>query len=297
MMSGIKLPIFDEIAIVGVGLIGGSIGLGARKRGLVGRVLGIGRSEQKLMRAKILGAIDDYSLDIENAASNADLTIICTPVSLIIPTLQKMSKSFKTGSIVTDVGSTKSEVMKGASGILDANVYFIGGHPMAGSEQAGVDAARADLYENATYVLTAYENTNLTALEKLSSFVELLGANVIHMTPEEHDNAAAIISHLPHLISGALLEIAEKSQKSGGKALNLAAGSFRDLTRISDSPPEIWHDICISNASSIRKALSDFSRILKEIDEALEKEDSEKILSFFEHARQIREVSIRISKL
>jgi prephenate dehydrogenase len=288
--------IFDTIAIVGVGLIGGSIGMAARKNKLARRIIGVGRTEQKLMRAKILGAIDEYSLDIENGASEADLVIICTPVRLIGPTLQRMSASLKDGAVVTDVGSTKGEVVLQAESILPNTVHFVGGHPMAGSEQAGVEAAFSDLFMGAMYVFTPTDNTDLEALGKLTSLADAMGANVLIMNCDEHDNATAIISHLPHVMSAALLQIAEDAQHKSGKVFNLAAGSFRDLTRISDSPPEIWRDIALSNKSALldaigmlQKSMADFKRVLKECDE-------ETITRFFEQAGKIRQTYLRISK-
>ena len=288
--------IFDTIAIVGVGLIGGSLGMAAKKHGLANRVIGIGRNEQKLMRAKILGAIDDYSMDIENGGAEADLLVICTPVRLIVPTLERMAANLKDGAVVTDVGSTKGEVVEKAEAVLPEGIHFVGGHPMAGSEQAGVEAAFADLFRDATYVFTSTDNTDLNALGRLTSLADALGSNVEIMTPEEHDKAAAIISHLPHVMSAALLEIAEKAQHESGKVFRLAAGSFKDLTRVSDSPAEIWRDICLTNRGSLLEAVNQFENVLAEFKQALIDSDQEKISRFFEQASKIRSTYQRISR-
>lgn len=288
--------IFDTIAIVGVGLIGGSLGMAAKKHGLANRVIGIGRNEQKLMCAKILGAIDEYSMDIENGGSEADLVVICTPVRLIVPTLERMAASLKDGAVITDVGSTKGEVVEKAEAVLPEGVHFVGGHPMAGSEQAGVEAAFADLFRDATYVFTSTDNTDLNSLGRLTSLADALGANVEIMTPEEHDKAAAIISHLPHVMSAALLEIAEKAQHESGKVFRLAAGSFKDLTRVSDSPAEIWRDICLTNRGSLLEAVNQFENVLAEFKQALIDGDKEKISRFFEQASKIRSTYQRISR-
>lgn len=287
---------FNTIAIVGVGLIGGSLGMAAKTKSLARRVIGIGRAEHKLMRAKIRGAIDEYTLDFENGAAEADLIVICTPVRLIVPTLDRMADSLKPGAIVTDVGSTKAEVVRQASAIMPDGTHFIGGHPMAGSEQAGVDAAFPDLFLGATYVLTPGEGTDLSALGCMAAFVESIGGKVEIMTPEEHDEAAAVISHLPHAISAALLHLAEGSHRESRKTFRLAAGSFRDLTRISDSPPELWRDICLTNAASLREALAGFRGVLEEFEKALESEDEAAIEEFFQHAREVREAFLRIAK-
>ncbi|MCE5324564.1 prephenate dehydrogenase [bacterium] len=288
--------IFDTVAIVGVGLIGGSLGMAMKKHDLAGRVIGIGRTEQKLMRAKILGAIDDYSLDLDNGAADADLIVICTPVCLIAPSLKRMASSIKPGAIVTDVGSTKSRVIKEVEAVLPEGIFFVGGHPMAGSEQAGVESASADLFQEATYALTTTENTNLDALGKLAAMADSIGSNVEIMNPDEHDRAVAIISHLPHVISAALLEIAEQSQHESGKVFRLAAGSFRDLTRVSDSPPEIWRDICATNSNALIHAIEKFMQSLDDFKIALESGDEEAISRFFEQASKIRSTYQRICK-
>ena len=286
---------FDTIAIVGVGLIGGSLGMAAKTKKLARRVIGIGRSEPKLMRAKIRGAIDEYTLDFENGAAEADLIVICTPVRTIVPTLDRMADSLKDGAIVTDVGSTKAEVVKQASAIMPEGRHFIGGHPMAGSEQAGVDAACPDLFLGATYVLTPADGADLSVLGYMAAFVESLGARVEIMTPEEHDEAVAVISHLPHAMAAALLRLAEDSHRGSGKTLRLAAGSFRDLTRISDSPPEIWRDICFTNRKSLIRAVGELQGALADFKMALMTGDESEIEKFFQRAREIREAYLRIA--
>lgn len=288
--------IFDTVAIIGVGLIGGSLGMAAKKNSLARRVVGVGRSEQKLMRAKILGAIDDYSMDLERGASEADLVVICTPVQTIVPTLKGMVAHLKRGAVVTDVGSTKREIVEQASAIMTEGRYFVGGHPMAGSEQAGVETAFPDLFLGATYVITHSQHTNLDALGKLTAFAEGLGARIEVMSPEQHDLSAAVISHLPHAMAAALLHLAEESQRSSGKVFRLAAGSFRDLTRISDSPPEIWRDICMTNVDSLAATISALQERLEAFKDALEAQDEEAVTRFFEEARQIRQAYLRIAR-
>ncbi|MCE5198879.1 MAG: prephenate dehydrogenase/arogenate dehydrogenase family protein [Armatimonadota bacterium] len=294
--SGEDNFIFDTIAIVGVGLIGGSLGMAAKRRHIVRRVVGIGRTEQKLMQAKLLGAIDEYSLDLETGASEADLVFVCPPVRNIIPTIEQMASGLKPGAIITDVGSTKSEIVGLAPVAIPESCSFIGGHPMTGSEQGGVEAAFPDLFVGARYVLTPDSETDLMALGKMTEFAEAIGSEVLLMSPEEHDKAAAIISHLPHAMSGALLEVAEIAQRESGKVFPMAAGSFRDLTRITDSTPEIWRDICLTNAGPLCEAidaLRDHLEIFKNIVAA---HDEEGILRFFERAKAIRSTYLRITK-
>ncbi|MCL4500109.1 MAG: prephenate dehydrogenase [Chloroflexi bacterium] len=289
-------PIFDTIAIVGVGLIGGSLGMAAKKRGLAGRVIGIGRTEQKLMRAKILGAIDDYSLDLANGAAEADLVVICTPVRDVVPTIEVLAPSLKPGAIVTDVGSTKGEITSDAAKVMPDGAHFVGGHPMAGSEQTGVEAAFPDLFLGATYVVTPTRSTDLAAMGKVVAFAEAIGARVEIMSPEEHDMAAAIISHLPHVISGALLQAAEKAQRESGKLFGMAAGSFRDLTRISSSSPELWRDICLTNRMPLLEAIGELQGFLAKFKMALMTGDEGAVNRFFEQACQIRKTYMKIAK-
>ena len=188
-------PNFNILGIVGVGLIGGSLGLAAKKRGLVGKVLGIGRSPEKLEHAKQLAAIDEYTTDLVEGAQRADCLILCVPVLTIVPLLSQMVPHLKPGCIVTDVGSTKTKIVKEAEGVIAGRNPFVGGHPMAGSEEAGVDAADADLFVGATYVLTESKNTDKAALRGLAEFASALGSNVLTMTPEDHDKRVAMISH------------------------------------------------------------------------------------------------------
>ncbi len=276
-------PFFEIIAVAGVGLIGGSIGLAAKKRGLASRVIGIGRSAERLNRAVELGAIDEYSTDFETGAANADLVVVCVPVMKVVPIIQQISRSLKPGCIVTDVGSTKSLIVRGALKVLKPDNPFIGGHPMAGSEEAGVESAEADLFANAPYVLTRHEGINEGAFYKMKDFTAALGSNIYVMTPEEHDRRAAIISHVPHLFASVLMLAADES------ALELAAGSFRDATRVAASLPEIWSDICESNSEAIIYALGNIIERLETVRASLAKGDLDTIRRLFQDAKVARD--------
>lgn len=287
--------LFDTVAIVGVGLIGGSLGMAARRKGVARRVIGIGRAEQRLMRAKILGAIDEYTLDLDNGASSADLLVLCTPVRLVVPTLERMAPTLKKGAIVTDAGSTKREIVEQADAVMPSGTFFVGGHPMAGSEQTGVNAARADLFMGATYVLTPGAHTDLAALGRMTEFAGALGARVEIVDPQQHDEAVAVISHLPHAIASALMRLAEDSHRRSDKTFQLAAGSFKDLTRISDSSPELWRDICLTNADALSDSITGLQSILEDFKSALQNKDEQAIQRFFEQARQVRQTYTRIT--
>ena len=293
---GDEQKIFNCIAIIGVGLIGGSIGMAAKKNSLVSKVIGIGRNERRLMKAKILGAIDDYSTSLHDSLSEADAVFICTPVRMVIPTLRNIIPHLKEDAIVTDVGSTKREICMQAADLMPSRRVFLGGHPMAGSEQTGVEYAIPDLFLGATYVLTPDENCDFETLGKMTQFVERIGAKAEIMSPEEHDAATAIISHLPHVMAASLLHLAEKNQRETGKIFQLAAGSFRDLTRIADSSSELWKDICLTNADSICESIDSYIGYLDKFRNALMECDEAAIEKLFESAKEFRETYVRIKR-
>jgi prephenate dehydrogenase len=289
-------PIVDTIAIIGVGLIGGSLGMATKSRGLAKRVIGIGRDPRKLIRAQQLAAVDAVTTDLIGGASQADLIFVCPPVLAVVPTIQAIAAHLKPGTIVTDVGSTKTEITRGAEAIVPDACYFVGGHPMTGSEESGVEAAVPYLFLDATYVITPTENTDVRALGTLVNFAEGLGSQTILMSPEQHDRSAAIISHIPHVLAAAILRLAAEEQDTNGKAFELAAGSFRDLTRVSQSPPELWRDICISGKDAISSELKHFQQILAEIITQIEAGDSEALEKLFTDAKTVRETRVRDKK-
>lgn len=280
--------IVDTIAIIGVGLIGGSIGMAAKARGLAREVIGIGRDPRRLLRAQELAAVDSYTTDLLAGVAEADIIFICTPVRAVVPFIRAIAPALKEGAIVTDVGSTKSEITKAADTILPEGRSFVGGHPMAGSESEGVEAALPYLFLNSTYVITPSGSTDVMALNTLVRFAEAIGSQVILMNPEEHDKSAAVISHLPHILSASILRLADEEQKHSGKVFQLAAGSFGDMTRISSSPPEIWVDICLSNKEAITSVIKRFEDILAAVRSAIAGEDADKIERLFTEARELR---------
>jgi len=278
----------DTVAIVGVGLIGGSIGMAVKARGLARRVIGIGRDPRKLHRAQQLAAVDDVTTDMRVGAAEADLIFVCTPVLTIIPTIDAIAGSLCEGAVVTDVGSTKTEIARAAESVMPDGRYFVGGHPMAGSEASGVEAAVPYLFLDATYVLTPTASTPVRALQTMVGFAERIGAKVLLMSPEEHDRSAAIISHLPHILSAAILRLAADEQARSGKVFQLAAGSFRDMTRVAASPPEIWRDICLSSRDAITAALGRFEEILRQVRGQIEALDAESVEKLFSDARELK---------
>lgn len=271
------------LAIAGVGLIGGSIGLAARANGLADRIIGVGRSEERLQKAVDVGAINSYSLDLNEAASISDVLYLATPVATIISQLHSLS-SLHNDLIVTDGGSSKTEIVSAAAH-LPPSVRFVGGHPMAGSEEGGVEAASDNLYKDASYVITPTDTTDAEALNIVKDFAESLGSKVIVLSPERHDALVAASSHLPHIAAGAFLRVASRA---GDDLAKVTAGSFRDLTRIADSSPVLWRDVCLTNRQPILDKIDDYTVALQEFRKLLETSDSDGLEAWFAGSRAIR---------
>lgn len=272
----------ERLCIIGVGLIGGSIGMGVRQRGLALHVVGAGRSAERLQLALQAGAIDSATTSLQEAVTGADMVAVCTPVGLIVPTLRLCQQWLSPDCVVTDVGSVKSTVVQQATDLLGAR--FVGGHPMAGSEQTGVQNARADLFVNTTWALTPTEQTSPSALQKVSALAEGLGAQVLIADPYEHDRAVALTSHLPHAIALALVHVAENSSYP-----QLVGGSFRDGTRVAGSSPELWRDIFLHNRDHVLWAIDEFLGKLQEVRSAIADEDAETIQRLFTEAHILRQ--------
>ncbi|MCD6334722.1 MAG: prephenate dehydrogenase [Candidatus Latescibacteria bacterium] len=274
-MSTPQTPNMQTIALIGVGLMGGSLGLAFKRLGIGGRIVGISRKET-VDKALRLGALDEgVSYDqLPDVLRTSDAAFLCTPIHRILELLPKISKSAKQGAIVTDVGSTKVGIVALAERIFPSDVHFIGGHPMAGSESRGVQAADPFLFQNAIYVLTPSRGTPQEAVERLMNLVERLGARVAVMDASAHDRIAAAVSHLPQMMAVALMGMVGKLSEENPLFLRMAAGGFRDMTRIASSPYEIWKDICRTNAGPIATAIDAYIDGLKAVktrisDEAL----------------------------
>jgi prephenate dehydrogenase len=276
------------VAIVGVGLIGGSLGMALRERGLARRVLGIPRREETVREALSVGAIDEGTLDLTRA-SEAELVVLAPPVLTIPPLVEVLAPHLRPGAVVTDVGSTKGALMRGLAPIIPEHADLVGGHPMAGSEKGGVLAGRADLFEGAIYVLTRALRTRAESLDRLAELARRLGAVPVEMDPDLHDDAVARISHLPHVVAAALAEAAGAGELPAEVLRLLVAGGFKSTTRIAASPPEMWRDICLTNRDAILAALGDFEAALGAFRQALEQESSEGLVAAFERGKRERD--------
>ncbi len=280
--------LFEKVAIIGVGLIGGSLGMALCSQGLAGKVTGVDIDPGNLELALELEAIHEGSLDAASAVSDADLVVIACPVGLTTGILREIATAVKPGAIVTDVGSTKADVVKEAGKIMPPGAFFVGGHPMTGSEIAGVKGADRYLFENAVYILTPTADLDSTVLERLRELVSGLGARVVEMNPEDHDMMVAAVSHLPHLVATALVNTAGQLQDDYKDLLMLAAGGFRDTTRVASGHPLMWKDICLTNKESILKVLDRFTAVLQETRRLVEACDDKGLEEGFEKARRLR---------
>jgi prephenate dehydrogenase len=282
---------FDTAAIAGLGLIGGSLGMALRERRLARRVLGIPRRRETIDEALAVGAIDAGSLDLSTVAE-ADLVILAPPVLAMPPLAGAMKPHLRPGAIVTDVGSTKRDLMRLLAPLIPPHADLVGGHPMAGSEQGGVLASRADLFEGAVYVLTRAEGTRPESVERMAELARRLGASPIEMDAGLHDEAVARISHLPHLVAAALAEAADQAGVPPELLRLLVAGGFKSTTRIASSPPEMWRDVCLTNRDALLASLSDFEAALARFRAALESGSGEGLLDAFRRGKSARDLLV-----
>ncbi|MGG2972375.1 prephenate dehydrogenase [Geobacillus stearothermophilus] len=279
-----------NVFIVGLGLIGGSIALAIKKAHPAAVVIGYDVNGHQLGLARSLKMIDETARTLEEGFAAADLIVLATPVMQTESILAAMPiEQLKRGVIVTDVGSTKQRIVQGARRLLEAGVAFIGGHPMAGSHKSGVAAARAHLFENAFYILTPTDDVPLERVETLKQWLSGTKAQFVVLTPEEHDRITGVISHFPHLIAASLVHQAREYESKNALVSRLAAGGFRDITRIASSNPEMWRDILIHNK---REMLALFDRWMAEMERLrsfVEEENSIAIYHYFLEAKQFRD--------
>lgn len=278
---------FNQVTIIGVGLMGGSLGLALRRRSLARRVVGVDKNPENLRLARESGAVHEASFDAAEAVSGSELVILATPVGETLAVLTRLKAHLSPGTVVTDVGSTKAVVCTRAAEIMPPKAWFVGGHPMAGSEYTGMAGADPYLFENAFYIITPLPDTPPPALERVRSLAAGVGAKIVEMTPAEHDRAVAAVSHLPHLVAVALVNTLV--DLPGGEGfLPLGAGGFRDTTRVAASNPPMWRDIFLSNTKAVSEVLAVFRRELDQLEEVIKKGEGEKILGLLERASQIR---------
>ncbi len=264
---------FKRVTIIGLGLMGGSLGLAIKALDDKIKVVGVARRKEVIDEALKIGAIDEGSLDIGEGVRGADLIILAIPVGSMLQKVQEMLNDLADGTIITDVGSTKESVVRNIEAIIPKSAHFIGGHPMTGSEKDGISAANADLFKSAYYILTPTEKTSSEAFKRLHSLIAKISGRVIAIDPKKHDRLVASISHLPHLISAALVNLAKSGEEKEENLLLLAAGGFRDTTRIAAGNPDIWVDICLENDEAILAQIAEFERELNLFEAAIRGKD------------------------
>ncbi len=281
---------FKKIAIIGVGLIGGSLGLVLRERGLAGTVTGIGRTRANLELALERGIIDDYTLDIAEGVSGAGLIVVCVPVRKIGDVVRKALPGIQAPCIITDVGSVKVPVIQEVEALLPKGVEFVPAHPVAGTEESGAGAAFETLFEGRLTVVTPTRRTERGALAAVEQLWREAGSSVVTMEPAEHDRVFSLVSHLPHVIAYALVNtVACERAVNGKRAVDFSAGGFRDFTRIASSSPEMWRDICAMNREHLLDAIGEFESRLSAMRELIAGCDFEALQERFEKAKKVRD--------
>jgi prephenate dehydrogenase len=281
-------PKFKKIVIFGVGLIGGSFALALRKAGAVGEVVGFGRGAQTLVHAQQLGIIDRIGKDVAAEVADADLVLLATPVGQMAELMARIAPHLGAQTLITDGGSTKGDVVREAYAQLGKKAaQFVPAHPIAGAEQSGACAARSDLFQWKKVVLTPLPENSAVSVDRVHQAWELCGAMVSKMTPQQHDEIFAVVSHLPHLLSFALVhDIAQRDDRD--MLLSFAASGFRDFTRIAASSPEMWRDICLANREALLKELQNYIAELNRMSSALAAADAAELEQTFRTARELR---------
>jgi prephenate dehydrogenase len=284
----LKNLVLKKLVIFGVGLIGGSVALALKQAGSAAQIIGVGRSSKSLQTAVDLGVIDIASSNVADAIKDADIVLIAAPVAQTPAILTAIKPHLSATTVITDAGSTKSDVLISAKEILGAQFnQFVGGHPIAGAEKSGVTAATADLYRNKNVVLTPTEATNLEAVQRVRELWQSCGATVSEMLAETHDGIFAAVSHLPHLLAFALVdEVA--SRPNAEQLFGFAASGFRDFTRIAGSHPEMWRDISLANKDALLNELSAYQTEISTLKTMLENSDGAGLQALFERASLAR---------
>jgi prephenate dehydrogenase len=284
----LQLTKFNKVIIFGVGLIGGSFALALRRANVVNEVVGFGRSAATLEQARQLGIIDRIGLDVAAEVCDADLVLLATPVGQMSDLMARIASHMGARTLMTDGGSTKGDVVAAAYANLGIKVgQFVPAHPIAGAEQSGAAAARADLYAGKKVVLTPLPENSPETIARVRKAWELCGAVVSELTAQQHDEVFAAVSHLPHLLSFALVhDLAQRDNRD--QLLSFAASGFRDFTRIAASSPEMWRDICMANKTALLGELADYMQELETIRRALAADDAKKLEDIFSLAREVR---------
>jgi len=278
-----------HLCVIGVGLIGGSLALALKKAGYVDKVTGIGRSLQNLQTAQQLSVIDDYQIDYASALADADMVFVSVPIGAMGDVFAKIKTHLKPGAIISDGGSAKQQVIDAARDVLGSQInQFVPGHPIAGTEKSGAEAAFDSLYQDRRVILTPLSENARADIDKVRAMWEVAGAAVDEMDARHHDLVLAGTSHLPHILAFALVDCLNKVEDVD-EIFKYAAGGFRDFTRIASSDPVMWRDICLSNADAILAMMQNYQLQIDELKQCIEQGDGESILALFKAAKDARD--------
>ena len=286
-----KDSMINKLVIIGVGLIGGSFALSLRKAGLVKHITGLGRSKENLQHALELGIIDEISDNYSQALNKADLVLLAVPVGQTAEILQKINPHLEPQTIISDVGSTKQNVIAAArSSIPEYFKNFVPAHPIAGAELSGSSAANAELFRDKNLILTPSDETDIDSIESIQTLWKGCGAHTSLMTPYQHDEMLAMTSHLPHILAFTFMNhmLSNSSEKNEDTLLNFAGSGFRDFTRIASSSPEMWKDICLANRRLLLQQIRVYQNELARMNEILEDGDGAALEKFFLNAQITR---------
>ena len=276
---------FKQITILGVGLIGASLALSCRQRKLVGHIVGFGRNAANLKNAQERNIIDSGSTDLKTAVEGSDLIILCTPVGVLVERVREMIPFLQDGCIITDAGSVKGPMVDKIDTLLPNTLRYVGAHPIAGGEQSGLEAARADLLTDAKCIITPTANTQTEALERVTEFWSEVGMQTLTMDAHEHDTVFGALSHLPHVVAYALMNtVANVKTESYGDILSMSGGGLKDITRIASSDPVMWRDICLQNKVPVVTLINQFQSALENIKTLIEQDQAEALEETFANA-------------
>ncbi len=281
-------PLFETMTVVGVGLIGGSLARAARERGLVSKIVGLGRGEKNLRKALDLGVIDCMETDWAKGVRDAELVVLATPVESIVELFAKIGPLCGEETILTDVGSVKGPIVEAAERALPSPGRFVGGHPVAGTEHSGAEAGFASLFMERTTILTPTERTDPEPLERLRALWEAVGSRVVVMGAERHDRIMGFVSHLPHIVAYTLVHTIYTEDEREGEVAKFSAGGFLDFTRIASSHPEMWRDICLMNRGALLEAVEAFARTLDGFKAMISAGDGKGLEEHFDRCRRTR---------
>ena len=282
--------IFKRMAIVGVGLIGGSLAQAVKERKIAGEVVGVGRSEERLKRACESGIIDSYTAQMDDSLGTIDLVVVATPVGMIADLIKKMIPFLKEGTIITDVGSVKKRIVEQVEDFMPDTLRFVGGHPIAGTENSGFEHSFSTLFENRKCILTPVASTNQQALAQVEELWSRVGSIVVCLNCDEHDEILAAVSHLPHVVAFSMVNCLLTIEGFEENIFSFSAGGFKDFTRIAASDSSMWRDIALMNRDKLLSMIERFQCYLNELKEAIEKGDGGKLFSEFQKARTFKQL-------